>query len=338
MGEESIKISVIVITYNQEATIGRTLDSILEQKVNVPFEIIIGDDCSHDNTERICREYEKSFPDKIRYFRREENLGVVRNYFQCIDDSRGEFLADCAGDDFWVDNAKLQMEYDIMQADPEISLVHTDWLCCNLDGSNVRRSDMFAGIDRSQKAKYNRGELLTAIFQRRPEAFIHLCSAMYRADIIKNEVRLHPELYVCPEYGCEDFQIIAAMAALGRIVYLPHVTLHYSISDTSVSHHGDFSRKYRQVKGTLNMILRLSDYYNINPKDLSKYYADTQDYLCAQVFHSGSSDLLKDYKRFVKNSVLSATRSHKTKIRELIMSVNPIWKLMLQLIGKRGSR
>ena len=43
-------ISIIVITYNQEETIGRTLDSILMQQCHVPYEIVIGEDCSTDTT------------------------------------------------------------------------------------------------------------------------------------------------------------------------------------------------------------------------------------------------------------------------------------------------
>jgi glycosyltransferase involved in cell wall biosynthesis len=42
-------ISVIVCTYNQQDTIGRTLDSILSQECHLPFEIIIGEDCSLDD-------------------------------------------------------------------------------------------------------------------------------------------------------------------------------------------------------------------------------------------------------------------------------------------------
>ena len=51
------KISVVVCTYNQEDTIARTLDSILMQQCHLPYEIIIGEDCSTDNTLSICQQY-----------------------------------------------------------------------------------------------------------------------------------------------------------------------------------------------------------------------------------------------------------------------------------------
>ena len=60
--KNKIKISVVVITYNQQETIGQTLDSILMQKGDFDLEIVIGEDCSTDNTCAICEEYEKAYP------------------------------------------------------------------------------------------------------------------------------------------------------------------------------------------------------------------------------------------------------------------------------------
>lgn len=84
-----MQISIIVVTYNQEETIGRTLDSILSQRYEGDFEIVIGDDASTDRTGEICRDYAARYPARIRYIGRERNLGVVRNYFDCIEQSRG---------------------------------------------------------------------------------------------------------------------------------------------------------------------------------------------------------------------------------------------------------
>ena len=52
-----MKLSVFVVTYNQEEFIKRALDSVLMQKVSFNYEIIIGEDCSTDSTPQICDEY-----------------------------------------------------------------------------------------------------------------------------------------------------------------------------------------------------------------------------------------------------------------------------------------
>ena len=75
-------ISVVVITYNQEVTISRTLDSILMQQCHVPFEIVIGEDCSTDNTRAICQSYAEKHPDIIRLFCNEQNKGIVKQIYE----------------------------------------------------------------------------------------------------------------------------------------------------------------------------------------------------------------------------------------------------------------
>ena len=58
-----MKLSVFVVTYNQEQYICQCLDSIVMQKTNFDFEIIIGEDCSTDSTATICDEYAEKYPD-----------------------------------------------------------------------------------------------------------------------------------------------------------------------------------------------------------------------------------------------------------------------------------
>ena len=86
-------ISVIVCTYNQQDTIGRTLDSILSQECHLPFEIIIGEDCSTDNTLAICKQYGQKHPNVIRVIANPSNKGFVRNYFDCLRACKGKYIA-----------------------------------------------------------------------------------------------------------------------------------------------------------------------------------------------------------------------------------------------------
>ena len=76
-------ISVVVVTYNQEKTIARTLDSILCQRCHLPIEIVIGEDASTDNTRAICEDYAKRYP-QIRLFSNPQNKGVADNYIDCL--------------------------------------------------------------------------------------------------------------------------------------------------------------------------------------------------------------------------------------------------------------
>lgn len=109
-----IKVSVIVITYNHEQFIKQALDSILMQKVDFKYEILIGDDASTDRTPEILKEYKKLYPDIIDLHLNSVNLGATRNAYNLLMKANGEYIAACEGDDFWVDEYKLQIQVNFL--------------------------------------------------------------------------------------------------------------------------------------------------------------------------------------------------------------------------------
>lgn len=118
-------VSIIVLTYNQELTISQTLDSIVSQRCNFPIEIIIGEDCSHDNTRSICINYKKKYPGLIRLHLHQTNQGIVKNFYSLTKLCRGNYIAHCAGDDYWCDDLKLQKQYDYLVKNPNYGFVRT---------------------------------------------------------------------------------------------------------------------------------------------------------------------------------------------------------------------
>lgn len=75
MRADSIKVSVIVLTYNHEKYIRQAMDSILKQTTQFAFEILVGDDASTDKTSQILEEYKQIKDVNIHIFRREKNIG-----------------------------------------------------------------------------------------------------------------------------------------------------------------------------------------------------------------------------------------------------------------------
>lgn len=86
-------VSVIMPTYNHSRFIAQAIDSVLSQKTNFPIELIIGEDCSTDNTRQICLDYQQKHPTIIRLFLPEENVGFLRNYGQLLKLCRGKYIA-----------------------------------------------------------------------------------------------------------------------------------------------------------------------------------------------------------------------------------------------------
>jgi len=77
-------VSVIIPSYNRKATVGQTMDSILSQKCNFDFEIVIGDDCSTDGVRELLLEYQKNHPDIFKLIFHETNVGLAANWASCV--------------------------------------------------------------------------------------------------------------------------------------------------------------------------------------------------------------------------------------------------------------
>lgn len=122
---ETPLVSVIVITYNQENVLHKALDSILMQETIYSYEIIVGDDCSTDNTCKVLEEYAKKYP-QIRPIYNEKNLGILGNIKNVLSHVRGKYISGCAGDDQWLTTTRLQRQVDIMVNNPQIGVVYSD--------------------------------------------------------------------------------------------------------------------------------------------------------------------------------------------------------------------
>ncbi len=122
MAEAKPKVSVVMITYNQEKFIEQAVNSVLMQETNFDYEIIIGEDCSTDRTREILIELQKQHPDKIRLVLNPQNLGIIPNFINVMSMARGEYVAFLEGDDYWTHPRKLQIQVDYMEAHPECLL------------------------------------------------------------------------------------------------------------------------------------------------------------------------------------------------------------------------
>ena len=116
------KLSVCVITYNHEDYIREALESALKQKCSFHYEIVIGEDCSTDNTLAICENYAQQYPDKIRLLHRETNLGMMNNFVATLNACEGEYVALLEGDDYWTAEDKLARQVEFLEKHDEYSI------------------------------------------------------------------------------------------------------------------------------------------------------------------------------------------------------------------------
>jgi glycosyltransferase involved in cell wall biosynthesis len=113
-------VSIAIITYNQERYIGQAIESVLMQKTNFEYEIIIGEDKSSDKTRQILLDYQRRYPGIIKLILRDENVGASFNYFDVIQKCEGEFVTLLEGDDYWISENKLQVQVDYLLKHHEV--------------------------------------------------------------------------------------------------------------------------------------------------------------------------------------------------------------------------
>jgi len=106
-------------TYNHEQYIAKALDSILAQKHDYPYEIVVSDDCSTDTTRLILKEYQEKYPHIIRPILNDSNLGVSKNCVQNFRACKGEYIATLDGDDYWTDPDKIRKQIEFLDNHPE---------------------------------------------------------------------------------------------------------------------------------------------------------------------------------------------------------------------------
>ncbi len=122
---EDIKVSIICNTYNHVRYIRDALKGFVMQKTSFAFEVLVHDDASTDGTQEIIREYEKKYPEIIKPIYQQvnqysQNIKITKT-FQ-YPRAKGKYIAFCEGDDYWIDENKLQVQFNALEENPEIDI------------------------------------------------------------------------------------------------------------------------------------------------------------------------------------------------------------------------
>ncbi len=128
---QSVVVSVLMVTYNHQDYVQKAIQSVLNQETEFSFELLVGDDGSHDKTPG--RILEASKDPRVIPFIRKENIGATNNLLDLQKHARGEYIAYLDGDDYWCDFQKLQTQINFLQSHPEyVACTHS---CMLVDGA-----------------------------------------------------------------------------------------------------------------------------------------------------------------------------------------------------------
>lgn len=130
------KVTIVCMVYNHEAYLRECFEGFVMQKTTFPIEILVNDDCSPDGSADVMREYEVKYPELFHCIYQEENQyskGKMAWWEILFPMAKGEYVAICEGDDYWIDPYKLQKQVDFMEN-------HPDFVAC-FHNARVRYQD-----------------------------------------------------------------------------------------------------------------------------------------------------------------------------------------------------
>lgn len=274
------KLIVVITTYNLEKYISKAIDSVLMQKTNFKFKILIGDDASVDNTQDILKSYKEKYPEIIELKLSEKNMGSLCNSNRLLDGLQCEYFTFLDGDDFWEDENRLQKQIDFMDS-------HPDYMMCAGNTQYIRN-----GVKAEYLLKANElGKTYTFedyIASRMP--FFHVSSILLRNKIYINGI---PNYYKQAEKtfeNCalrgEDFRRINHLE-FGPLYAMPDLFSYYRIHDEGMwSGSSDLKRLIEST---------------IQNNFLRKYFLKTNYFNYFNINFSNSYSLLMKYLIIKKN-------------------------------------
>lgn len=268
-------VSVIILTYNQEKTVGRAIESVLSQKTNFAFEIVIGEDGSTDRTREICEDYARKYPEVITLLPKAPNKGVVRNYFDAFRATRGVYIADCAGDDRWSDETKLQNQRDFMNHNTDVAIYFTSWTNVDLEGHPVDYG--YSAREYWEGLTDGRQMLESFLAHQLP---IVLSTALYRRSLLVQALEEAPEMVENEEMGCEDLPVCAALLSRGLGASSTRRTLDYTVGNpASITAASDLRRRFDFHLCALRGTVLLARYYDVAMERLAPHVREQVRYL-----------------------------------------------------------
>ncbi len=269
-----MKVSVAVITYNQEKTIGQTLDSILMQKGNFELEVVIGEDCSKDGTWRICKEHEERFPDRVRLLPNTQNLGIMGNVARTFRSCSGDLLSIIAGDDYYCDDHAVEKQMQYLLQHPSAGVMGANGYRCY-----VRKGTMVPGLNQAVTDGEDKAKEFYFSSSYTGGVYFKPVGLMIRRDLLQV---LDFDEMMRRELPVEDYPMQAILSQHTSFACLPDLLVVYRIYKESATFVSlDDARYLDYHKGLVNTRRYLNELF---PNDVYMTEADLKEYLFYKEF------------------------------------------------------
>ncbi len=210
-----IMVSVCCLVYNHEKYLRQCLDGFMMQKTNFKFEVLIHDDASTDGSADIIREYEKKYPDIIKPIYQTENQyskGIKISWTYQYPRAKGKYIALCEGDDYWIDEYKLQKQFDALEEHDEA--VFCSHKVCLVSESGDRLTD--AHFSESTSGVYSSAQWIKMICTA--SMYFQTSSYFFKRSLVSKHINNLPDFLVVSAVG--DIPLMLLAISEGGLCYI----------------------------------------------------------------------------------------------------------------------
>jgi glycosyltransferase involved in cell wall biosynthesis len=245
-------VSISCITYNHAPYIKQCLDGFLMQKTTFSFEVLIHDDASTDGTTEIIKDYAQKYPDIIKPLYEEENQWIKGRRGSAefnFPRARGKYIALCEGDDYWIDENKLQMQVDFLENNPEYGMCYTKARQYNQKEMFFYKKSFGSGFVGFEDLLKNGNRIPTL-------------TTVYRKDLLdryQKEIQPNNKGWLMGDYPMWLY-----FSHESKIKFIEVVTSVYRVLENSASHSVDLEKQFDFKKNVYEIRRFFSDLYSVD--------------------------------------------------------------------------
>jgi glycosyltransferase involved in cell wall biosynthesis len=323
---EAPAVSVHMLAYNHGRYLTDAIESVICQDLDFPIELVIGEDCSADDTRQIALNYQKRLPHLIRVVFPDRNVGMYRNFERVTRTCRGKYVAFCEGDDYWVEPKKLMLQVEFLESHPEYGAVHGDinHLVHSFGARRLKRA-----IQKSCGERTPRGDVYDKLLHR---MFIHTCTICCRGALLRDYLASN---FNNPDYLVVDWPVMLFISRQSKVGYIDRVLGTYRRASGSAMNSGAANAVHR----VLNAREIYSDFfaeYGATPEQRTAI----DNILYRDLFYSAldARDLvhIAEARDWLAKNDPKFRQSYGKKLKELTTFFPILFKILMKLIFLRN--
>lgn len=250
------KVSVLMLAYNHGLYLSDAIESVLGQRRDFEVELLIGEDCSTDDTRDIALTYQRKYPASVRVITADRNVGMHSNHQRLIKASRGEYLAYCEGDDYWIASDKLERQVAFLNSHPDYGAIHTEY--AHIAHVRGRWRAVPRAWERSS-VRIREGEILASLLRQN---MILTCTVMLRANLVHRYLQCGLSI---DSYPVADWPLFLFVSGKSKIGYFPEPLASYRKVPGSMTNLGS-AVEVARVPSYMKMVDDFGTLFNLAPE------------------------------------------------------------------------